>query len=68
MSVCAVQIIPPLSDYVNTGLGEWLPKWQRNGFRSSSGGEVKNALLIRYIAALLNERGHFGQKVRPQYQ
>ncbi|PSR73014.1 hypothetical protein PHLCEN_2v11118 [Hermanssonia centrifuga] len=51
------------SQYSIKCLGEWLPKWQRNGFKSSSGGEVKNAVLIRYIAALLNERGRLGQKV-----
>ena len=45
------------------GFREWMPKWLRNGFKSSTGQPVKNAPLIRYLSALLDLRAREGQKV-----
>ncbi|KAG1754741.1 natural resistance-associated macrophage protein-domain-containing protein [Suillus paluster] len=42
----------------------WLPKWSVNGFRTANGQPVKNAELIRYLAALLYARERAGPKVR----
>ena len=41
-----------------------MPKWLRNGFKSSTGQPVKNAPLIRYLSSLLDLRAREGQKVR----
>ncbi|KIK47662.1 hypothetical protein CY34DRAFT_212831 [Suillus luteus UH-Slu-Lm8-n1] len=41
----------------------WLPKWSANGFRTATGQSVKNAELIRYLAALLYARERAGPKV-----
>lgn len=41
----------------------WLPKWSANGFRTANGQSVKNAKLIRYLAALLYAREQAGPKV-----
>lgn len=41
----------------------WLPKWSTNGFRTANGQSVKNAELIRYLAALLYARERAGPKV-----
>jgi ribonuclease HI len=30
------------SQYVRQGITEWLPSWERRGWRTASGGEVKN--------------------------
>ncbi|CAM2895197.1 ribonuclease H family protein [Skermania piniformis] len=35
---------------------EWLPNWRRNGWRTSSGGPVRNLDLIRRIDQALTER------------
>ncbi|KAG1904567.1 ribonuclease H-like domain-containing protein [Suillus fuscotomentosus] len=43
--------------------GSWLPKWSANGFRTANGQSVKNAELIRYLAALLYVREQAGPKV-----
>ncbi|KIK37603.1 hypothetical protein CY34DRAFT_446958 [Suillus luteus UH-Slu-Lm8-n1] len=40
----------------------WLPKWSANGFRTANGQSVKNAELIRYLAALLYSRERAGPK------
>jgi len=45
----------------------WLPKWLTNGFTATSGNPVKNAPLIRYISALLDDRARNGHKVRLQH-
>lgn len=50
-----------------SGFQEWLPKWQSNGFRSSTGNAVLNADLIRYVAALLESRPRLGQRVLLKY-
>ncbi|RPD56755.1 ribonuclease H-like protein [Lentinus tigrinus ALCF2SS1-6] len=42
---------------------EWMPKWLNNNFKTSTGEPVKNAPLIRYLAALLDQRAREGQKV-----
>ncbi|KAK7688797.1 hypothetical protein QCA50_008337 [Cerrena zonata] len=46
---------------------EWLPKWRTNGFKTSTGGDVNNAGIIKYIDALLTERAKLGQKVELDY-
>ncbi|OJA21567.1 hypothetical protein AZE42_10613 [Rhizopogon vesiculosus] len=46
------------------GFESWLPKWSVNGFRTANGEPVKNAALIRYLAALLYARERAGPKVR----
>ncbi|CCM05124.1 uncharacterized protein FIBRA_07332 [Fibroporia radiculosa] len=55
------------SQYCINCIRSWLPKWLATGFRSSSGGVVKNELLIRYLSTLLDQRGLAGQKVSLQY-
>jgi ribonuclease HI len=45
----------------------WLPKWLKNNFISAAGKPVKNAPLIRYLSALLDDRAQNGHKVRLQY-
>ena len=49
------------------GFKEWLPKWKRNGFRTSTGKDVSNLGVIRYFDALLQERARAGQKVHLEY-
>ncbi|KAG2138711.1 ribonuclease H-like domain-containing protein [Suillus bovinus] len=41
----------------------WFSKWSANGFRAANGQPVKNAELIRYLAALLYARERAGPKV-----
>ncbi|KAG1773988.1 ribonuclease H-like domain-containing protein [Suillus placidus] len=41
----------------------WFPKWSANGFRTANGQSVKNAELIKYLAALLYARERAGPKV-----
>ncbi|KAI1783131.1 hypothetical protein LXA43DRAFT_904188 [Ganoderma leucocontextum] len=44
-----------------------MPKWLRSGFVASNGKPVKNAPLIRYLSALLDQRACEGQKARHTY-
>ncbi|KAI0779253.1 hypothetical protein C8Q74DRAFT_1258028 [Fomes fomentarius] len=44
-----------------------MPKWLKNGFKSSTGEPAKNAPLIRYLSALLDFRAREGQKIHLQY-
>ncbi|KAJ7651556.1 ribonuclease H-like domain-containing protein, partial [Mycena polygramma] len=46
---------------------EWVPKWIKNGWVTSSKEPVKNAPLIKYLSAHLDARALHGQKVRLQY-
>lgn len=39
------------SQYVRRGILEWLPRWQRNGWRTSQKGEVKNRDLWQRLQA-----------------
>ncbi|EKM83940.1 hypothetical protein AGABI1DRAFT_14088, partial [Agaricus bisporus var. burnettii JB137-S8] len=48
-------------------VGQWLPKWQENGFRTAEGLPVKNVGIVKYLAALLNERAGRGQPVLLQH-
>ncbi|TFK78095.1 ribonuclease H-like protein, partial [Polyporus arcularius HHB13444] len=50
------------SKYSISCFREWMPKWLRNNFKSSTGEPVKNAPLIRYLSALLDQRAREGQK------
>ncbi|KAF5384883.1 hypothetical protein D9615_001108 [Tricholomella constricta] len=55
------------SQYTIKCFYEWLPKWADNGYRTSTGGSVKNLAVIQYLSALLGVRGQFGQTVHLQY-
>ncbi|KAI0635492.1 ribonuclease H-like domain-containing protein [Trametes polyzona] len=55
------------SKYSISCFRSWMPKWLKNNFKTASGEPVKNAPLIRYLSALLDERAREGQKVHLQY-
>ncbi|KAH9938826.1 ribonuclease H-like domain-containing protein [Epithele typhae] len=55
------------SKYSISCFREWLPKWKRSNFKTSSGEPVKNRSLILYLDALLDQRARRGQKVHLQY-
>ncbi|KAI0646029.1 ribonuclease H-like domain-containing protein [Trametes meyenii] len=55
------------SKYSISCFRHWMPKWLQNNFKTASGEPVKNASLIRYLSALLNERAREGQKIHLQY-
>ncbi|KAG5642166.1 hypothetical protein DXG03_003527 [Asterophora parasitica] len=55
------------NDPRRTGFREWLPKWAANNYKTSSGGEVKNLGVIKYLSALLGVRAMIGQKVVLQH-
>ncbi|MCS6951292.1 MAG: ribonuclease HI [Bryobacterales bacterium] len=38
---CEVEIVTD-SQYLKRGVMEWLPRWKRNGWKTSGGGAVKN--------------------------
>lgn len=40
------------SQYVRLGMTEWMPKWQRNGWRRADGGAVKNVELWQRLVEL----------------
>lgn len=42
------------SEYVIKGLTEWLPKWKKNGFKTSEGKPVKNKELWEILDKLMN--------------
>jgi ribonuclease HI len=56
------------SNYVKQGITEWLPKWKRNGWRTSDKKPVKNVDLWQRLEAALGQhrvewhwvRGHDG--------
>jgi ribonuclease HI len=47
---CAVDLYTD-SRYVQQGIGEWLPRWQANGWRTSDRKPVKNQDLWQRLAA-----------------
>ncbi len=47
---CTVQLFTD-SEYVRRGITEWLPKWRRNGWRTSDRKPVKNADLWHALDA-----------------
>lgn len=49
------------------GVQQWLPKWRVNGFLTSKGEPVKNAGVIKYLSALLQERRARGLEVSLEY-
>ncbi|KAH9848936.1 ribonuclease H-like domain-containing protein [Lenzites betulinus] len=55
------------SKYSISCFRHWMPKWLQNNFKTASGEPVKNAPLIRYLSALLDERALEGQKIHLQY-
>ena len=46
------------SQYVRKGLTEWMPNWKKRGWRTASGGSVKNQDLWQELDSLLNSGGH----------
>lgn len=50
-----------------TGIQKWLPTWRKRNFILSTGQPVKNAGLIKFLAALLDERARLGQKVTMEH-
>ncbi len=48
--VCQVRVHTD-SQYVQKGISEWLPNWVRRGWKTASGGAVKNQDLWRELAA-----------------
>ncbi|MDG3009578.1 ribonuclease HI [Rhodococcus sp. D2-41] len=44
------------SQYAIKCASEWLPGWKRKGWRTASGGEVKNLALIQQIDRVITER------------
>jgi ribonuclease HI len=44
------------SEYTTKSVGEWLEKWQRNGWKLSSGGDVKNRDIVERILAAVKAR------------
>ena len=44
------------SQYVKNGITSWIKKWQKNGWKSSSGGAVKNKELWEELDALVSRR------------
>lgn len=52
------------SQYAIKCASVWLPSWKRNGWKTASGGEVKNQQLIRAIDAALMERKDAGGRVK----
>ncbi len=62
---CVVQIHTD-SEYLHRGVTEWLPGWQRNGWRTRSGQPVKNQDLWRALhAALQPHRRDVAMGTRP---
>ncbi|OBZ65043.1 Ribonuclease H [Grifola frondosa] len=55
------------SQYSMRCVRERLPTYKRNGWRSAKGEPVKNVTLIKYLDALLHQRGALGQRVHLQY-
>ncbi|KAJ7681872.1 ribonuclease H-like domain-containing protein [Mycena polygramma] len=51
---------------IKCGFKEWLPKWVKNGWATSSREPIKNAPLIKYLSAHLDARALRSQKVRLQ--
>jgi ribonuclease HI len=50
----------------HVGFQKWLPKWQRNGFKTATG-DVKNVGIIRYLSAHIDARASYGQKIILQH-
>jgi len=48
---CEVEIVTD-SQYLKRGITEWLPKWKRNGWRTSEGKPVKNQDLWQELVRL----------------
>jgi ribonuclease HI len=51
----------------HVGFQKWLPKWQQNGFKTATGGPVKNVGIIRYLSAHLDARASYGQQIFLHY-
>ncbi|TDL15138.1 ribonuclease H-like protein [Rickenella mellea] len=51
------------SKYTIMCIEQWIKKWQTNNWHTASGDPVKNAPVIRYLAALIDDRARSGQKV-----
>lgn len=52
------------SNYVRQGICSWMKKWKKNGFKSASGGDVKNRALWEAIDNVL---AGLGERVRVEW-
>ena len=52
------------SNYVRQGICSWMKKWKKNGFKSASGGDVKNRGLWESIDDVLTR---LGDRVRVEW-
>lgn len=52
------------SNYVRQGMTSWMKKWKKNGFKSASGGDVKNRALWEAIDGV---HGELGDRVRIEW-
>lgn len=52
------------SNYVRQGMTSWMKKWKKNGFKSASGGDVKNRALWE---AIDDAYGELGDRVRIEW-
>lgn len=52
------------SNYVRQGICSWMKKWKKNGFKSASGGDVKNRALWEAIDDVL---AGLGDRVRVEW-
>jgi len=67
---CTVEVRTD-SEYLRRGVTEWLPRWQRNGWRTQGREPVKNQDLWRGLAAALSKhnvtwrwvKGHAGDEL-----
>ncbi|KAF9453889.1 ribonuclease H-like protein [Macrolepiota fuliginosa MF-IS2] len=55
------------SQYSINCFKQWLPTWRENNFLTSTGSSPKNIGIIKYLSALLKERGRRGQQVLLQH-
>ena len=59
-----VVIVYTDSNYVCQGICSWMKKWKKNGFKSASGGDVKNRALWEAIDDVL---AGLGDRVRVEW-
>lgn len=55
------------SSYSISCIRDWLPKWEKQNWKTGKGTDVKNKELITYLSHLLNERALKGQPVKFQH-
>ncbi|KAF8583229.1 hypothetical protein K439DRAFT_1349209 [Ramaria rubella] len=55
------------SSYSISCVRDWIPSWQKRGWKTADGKDVKNKPVIIYLSHLLNQRGGQGQIVQIQH-